>query len=137
MQKVINVLLIEDDADDVELLEEALKNEEVIYNLTLITDGSAAVKYFQQPVNFPDIIVMDFNLPKVHGREVLKEIKSHTGFKDIPLLILSTSSSKEDKLFAEQHGVNYSVKPTTIESIKCTGRLVFELATNSVNVARA
>lgn len=137
MEKIINILLIEDDADDVELMHEALKNENVIYNMKVIGDGSSAIKYLQKPVNVPDIIVMDFNLPKVHGREVLREIKSQPGFKDIPLLILSTSSSNEDKLFAGQHDAHYLVKPSTLDEIKYTGKFVAELASKHKAIAAA
>src|ERR1700744_4649455 len=113
MQKQICILLIEDDVDDVELLEDALKGNNIDYRLHLVNDGAKALNYFQNDNEHPDIIILDFNLPKIHGREVLKEIKS-SKYSQIPLMVLTTSSSKEDKEYALQNHANlFLVKPNT------------------------
>lgn len=115
MEKAIHILLIEDDADDIELLEEALKSNHVSYTLHSIMEGDKVAPYLNTGNDIPDIIVLDFNLPKLHGREILSLIKAADAFSKVPLVVLTTSSSKEDILFAEKMGADhYITKPTTI-----------------------
>ena len=98
--------------DDIELLQEALSSRNVSYQMKTINDGAEAVSYVRNCVDCPDIIILDFNLPKVHGREIIVEIKSVASFKNIPLLVLTTSSAKEDIEYAYANGADkYLVKP--------------------------
>lgn len=125
----LKIVLIEDDADDIELLQEALDGNNVSYSITILKDGSAAVSYFQQAREMPDIIVMDFNLPRVHGREVIRQIRLNTKFAKTPILILSTSSSREDIGYAYKVGANkYLVKPATLEAIQETVDTIVQMA---------
>lgn len=129
MQKEIKIVLIEDDADDVELLQESLDTHKIDYTLTVIKDGSAAVQFCETASFLPDIIIMDFNLPRVHGRDVINKIRCNKIFAQVPILILSTSSSKEDITYAYEVGADrYLVKPATIEAINETVRTIVELA---------
>ena len=115
---IMRILLIEDDLDDIELLQEALRSGGVLYEMEIINDGSDAVNYLRDNEQGPDIIILDFNLPKVHGREVILEIKSIPAFREVPLLILSTSSSKEDIEFSYRNGADkYIIKPSNMEQI--------------------
>ncbi len=124
----MKIFLIEDDLDDVELLEDALQTHNVDYELDIAKDGSAAITYIRNCEKVPDIIVLDFNLPKIHGKEVLIEIKSAASFKNIPLLILTTSSAKEDIEYSYKHGANkYLIKPTSIQQIRETIDVIVEL----------
>ena len=125
----MNIFLIEDDLDDIELLEEALKKFNVSYSLNYVNDGSAAIDYIHSPENIPDIIVLDMNLPKVHGRDVILKIKSSDKFKNIPLLILTTSSAKEDMDYSYKNGADkYLIKPGTMDEIKKTIDIIINLA---------
>ena len=127
----MKILLIEDDLDDIELLEEALKNHAVSYNMDIAINGSDAIEYIRNCKDLPDLIILDFNLPKIHGREVLLAIKSAATFKDIPLLILTTSSAKEDVEFSYRHGADkYLIKPATLDGIKETVDTIVGLAGN-------
>ncbi len=129
MSKNLEIVLIEDDADDVELLQEALHSYKVGFSLTVIKDGSAALSFCESGAFLPDIIVMDFNLPRVHGREVIRSIRCNEKFAKVPILILSTSSSKEDIEYAYKVGADkYLVKPTTIEAIRDTIKTILQLA---------
>jgi DNA-binding response OmpR family regulator len=124
----MKILLIEDDLDDIELLQEALSSRAVNYEMETIYDGSEAIKYIRNCKVCPDIIVLDFNLPKVHGREIILELKSVASFKNIPLLILTTSSSKEDMEYAYQNGADkYMIKPTDMAQINEMAQTVIEL----------
>jgi len=116
---MIKILLIEDDLDDVELLEDALQDNGISFEAEKINDGAAAIDYIRTCNNCPDLIILDFNLPKVHGRQIILEIKSISSFKDIPLLILTTSSAKEDVEYAYKNGADkYIIKPSTLDQIK-------------------
>jgi DNA-binding response OmpR family regulator len=114
----MKIFLIEDDLDDIELLQAVLKEQGVSFEMDIANDGSAAVVYIKNCREFPDIIILDFNLPKIHGKEVMLEIKSDRSFKDIPLVILTTSSAKEDIDYSYKNGANkYLVKPNTLEGL--------------------
>ena len=134
MKTPIKILLIEDDPDDVELLEDSLKDYNVRYKMNVINDGGLVSNYLLEDTELPDIIVLDLNLPRVHGREILKKIKVTPSYKDIPLLILTTSSTKEDMEYSYQHGANRFIKkPTTMEGIKSAVATILELANKSLD----
>jgi len=125
----MKILLIEDDPDDVELLQDALARHGVLYQMEVIKDGNAAIKYFKTSEVYPEIIILDLNLPKVHGRDVIVEIKSGSLFQNIPLLILTTSSSKHDMEHSYKYGADkYLLKPVTLEQIKETVEAIVALA---------
>jgi DNA-binding response OmpR family regulator len=129
MSKKLRIILIEDDADDVELLQDALNTHSVPYTMTVLKDGSAAANFCETAEFLPDIIIMDFNLPRLHGREVVKLIRCKNKFANVPILILSTSSSKEDIAYAYKAGADkYLIKPATLESIRDTVRTIIQLA---------
>ena len=101
--KPIDILLVEDNAGDSRLALEALKESKLRNNLHIVTDGMEAMdflykkgKYEQVPR--PDLILLDLNLPKKDGREVLAEIKSDPDLKRIPVVILTISKAEEDVL---------------------------------------
>jgi CheY-like chemotaxis protein len=114
----MKMLLIEDDADDIELLQDVLSAQGVSFEMDVANDGNAAVEYIKNCRNLPDIIVLDFNLPKIHGKEVMLEIKSDPSFKDIPLVILTTSSAKADIEYSYKNGASkYLIKPNTVDGL--------------------
>ena len=114
----IKILLVEDDHDDVDLLKEALDDNNVAYSIDVITDGGLAADYIEKCSAFPDVVILDFNLPRVHGRELLKMIKSKPTFNSIPVVILTTSNAQQDIDFAYREGAdNFLIKPTTVQGI--------------------
>lgn len=97
----IEVLLAEDDPEDVELTREMLRKSALSINLSVVRDGIEAMRYLRKQASYaearrPDLILLDLNMPRKDGREVLQEIKSDPGLKDIPVAILTTSSSEKD-----------------------------------------
>ena len=117
MPKSINILLIEDDGDDVELFTQALQDHAIPHVLTLLTTGLGIIDYAENPLQLPDLIVMDFNLPLLHGRDVLLHIKE-SGLKNVPLIVLTTSSAPQDKKYVYNHGGDrFITKPATLEEI--------------------
>lgn len=115
----MKILLIEDDADDVELLQEALERNGINFQMDILKDGVAAQAHLLSSKSIPDIIILDFNLPKIHGKEIMLSIKSAPLFQRVPLLVLTTSSSEKDMQYSIQNGAAaFMNKPTTIEEMK-------------------
>lgn len=122
MNKPIHILLVEDNKGDVLLISEAL--EETRHNLaiTVVPDGEQALKFLGAKGiygnrNLPDLILLDINLPRVNGHEVLKYIKSTPGLIQIPVVMLTTSSSETDVMKSYKNYANcYITKPTDVDS---------------------
>jgi CheY-like chemotaxis protein len=122
MREVLNVqpieiLMVEDNPGDVRLTREALKDAKVANVLNVVEDGVAALDYLHrrgeyEHVRRPDLILLDLNLPKKNGREVLEELKEHPTLKTIPVVILTTSRAEEDVVRAYSlHANCYIMKP--------------------------
>lgn len=117
MSDLINILLVEDDEGDAELTREALEDSKLAINLHIVRDGVEAINYLYRKEPYidaplPDLILLDLNMPKKSGREVLAEIKQDETLKDIPVIILTTSQVGEDILRSYHLGANcYITKP--------------------------
>jgi len=111
------ILLVEDDPGDVELTRETLNQSKIIIKLNVVNNGVDAIKYLRkespyQNAERPDLILLDLNLPKKDGREVLKDIRSDENIKSIPVVILTTSEAEEDILKSYNLGANcFVTKP--------------------------
>ena len=100
-EKATTILLVEDNKADVRLVQEALKNSSLTYDMAMVRDGVAAMAYLHQEGEYasasrPDLIILDLNLPKKDGREVLAEIKTNSQLKRIPVIVLTTSKNEDD-----------------------------------------
>jgi len=123
----MQIFLIEDDLDDIELLQDALAG--ISHDLHIANDGDAAIDLIKSGSIVPDIIILDLNLPKIHGREVLLEIKSFDAYRHIPLVVLTTSSANEDITYAYENGANkYLIKPHTGDELKEIVKTILQLA---------
>jgi CheY-like chemotaxis protein len=117
----IEILLVEDNPGDVRLTREALKEGKVYSNLHTVKDGVEAMDFLRRQGKFkdvprPDIILLDLNLPKKDGREVLEEIKTDNDLKRIPVVVLTTSKAEEDVLRTYNlHANCYVTKPVDLE----------------------
>jgi two-component system, chemotaxis family, response regulator Rcp1 len=117
----IEVLLVEDSPGDVRLTQEAFKDAKVHINLHVASDGAKAMAFLKGEGEYakvprPDLILLDLNLPKKDGREVLAEIKESSELKTIPVVILTTSASEADILRSYQlHANCYITKPVGLE----------------------
>jgi len=113
----IEMLLVEDNPADVRLTEETLKEEKLKVNLHVVPDGVEAMAFLRRQGRYgdaprPDLVLLDLNLPKKDGREVLKEIKQDERLKIIPVVILTVSQAEEDILKTYMHHANcYITKP--------------------------
>ena len=117
----IEVLLVEDDPGDVLLTTEAFEHNKVGNALHVVRDGAEALDFLYRRGDHaaaprPDLVLLDLNLPKRDGREVLEEIKSHPGLAAIPVVVLTTSSAEEDILRSYRlHANAYVTKPVDFD----------------------
>lgn len=117
----INLLLIEDNPGDVRLTQEAFKEGKLTYQMDVVMDGVEAIHFLRRRPPYenaatPDIILLDLNLPKKDGREVLAEIKADEHLRRIPVIVLTTSNAEQDILKSYDLHVNcYINKPVDFD----------------------
>jgi two-component system, chemotaxis family, response regulator Rcp1 len=118
--KPVEILLVEDNPMDVIVTREALKDGKVCNHLSVVQDGEEAIRFLRREEPYanaprPDVILLDLNLPKKDGREVLSEIKEDPGLRDIPVIVLTTSKAEEDINKSYQlHANCFITKPVDI-----------------------
>ena len=113
----ISVLLVEDDPGDVVLIEEAFEHNKVRNTLKIVGDGVEAMEYLRADgSDRPDLVLLDLNLPRKDGREVLGEIKDDEALRSIPVVVLTTSEADEDILRSYHlHANAYVTKPVDFD----------------------
>jgi len=117
----IEVLLVEDDPGDVLLIREAFDFNKVNNNLNVVNDGEQALDYLRAVGEHvgaarPDLVLLDLNLPRKDGREVLAEVKADPALRAIPIVVLTTSEAEEDVLKSyELHANAYVTKPVDFD----------------------
>lgn len=120
--KPVEILLIEDDPADVRMIQEALKAAKVQHNLHVVSDGLEAISFLYRTQQFddvpePDVVLVDLNLPKINGHEVLLEIKSSGHLRHIPVVVLTSSKAPRDVRLSYQADADWFVtKPTGLDA---------------------
>jgi chemotaxis family two-component system response regulator Rcp1 len=121
IKREIDILLVEDDPGDVELTKEGLQAAKMYVHLHVVDDGIKALQHLRKQGAYadavrPDLVLLDLNLPKKDGREVLREIKADEGLKSIPVVVLTTSDADKDIATCYSAGANcYITKPVGFE----------------------
>lgn len=121
MTDMIEVLLVEDDPGDVLMTEEAFADYKVANQLTVVADGESAMAYLRKEGEYadaptPDLVLLDLNLPRMDGREVLGELKADPELRRIHVVVLTTSDAEEDILRSYNlHANAYVTKPVDFE----------------------
>ncbi len=120
---MIEILLVEDDEGDIELTLEAFNRSKVALNVNVVRDGMEAMDYLRQSGAFekaitPDLMLLDLNLPRKDGREVLADMQKDNYLKQIPVVVLTTSDADEDILRSYKIGANaYVTKPVGLKGL--------------------
>ena len=137
--KHVEVLLVEDSPADILITREAFEEAKLINSLHVVEDGVAALAFLRREGRYvsaprPDLILLDLNLPRKNGREVLAEIKADPGFRTIPVVVLTTSHAEKDILDAYGFCANcYIVKPVGfdnfVEAMKSIRQFWFSVVT--------
>lgn len=118
--KLINILLVEDNEGDIMLTKEALEESKIPIQLSVVKDGKEAIDFLNKQGKYPDadspdLLLLDVNLPKKNGHEVLQYIKGNENLKQIPVIMLTTSSSEKDiNLSYNNHANCYITKPADV-----------------------
>lgn len=126
----IKVLWAEDDAADVDLLKSVISKANLKVDLDVVEDGEKVLEYLQKTGEFkkvktPDLILLDLNLPKVGGREVLQKVKSHPNLKALPVIVFTTSDSEKDILDSYMAGANsYITKPPELKKFMEAAKII-------------
>lgn len=117
----IHILLVEDNEGDIFLTTEALEDGKIVNKISVVKDGKAAIDFLEkengyEKVTRPDLILLDVNLPRKNGHEVLKYIKQSPEFRMIPVIILTTSSSERDIILSYKNYANcFITKPVAVD----------------------
>ncbi len=136
----INILLVEDNPGDVRLTEEALKEGKVNNSLSVARDGAEALAFLHKEGEFkgkptPDLILLDLNLPKLNGPEVLQRIKDEPDLKRIPVVVLTTSTAEQDVLKSYDLNANcFITKPVDLDQFFKVIRTIDEFWLNVVRL---
>jgi CheY-like chemotaxis protein len=126
----IEILLVEDDPGDVLMTQEAFADYKIANRLSVVTNGEDAIAYMRKQGQFsgvatPDLVLLDLNLPRRDGREVLLEIKGDPDLRRVPVVVLTTSEAKEDILAAyDRHANAYVRKPVDFEQFVAAVRAI-------------
>jgi CheY-like chemotaxis protein len=130
-KRPVRTLLVEDSPVDIRLAREALREVAIDHELHVVTDGDQALEFLHRTSRFPeaprpDLLILDLNLPRRDGREVLAEIKADPSLRRIPVIILTTSASQDDVATAYDHFVNcYVTKPSDMDAFVSVLRAVY------------
>ena len=126
LAQAVSILVAEDDPDDRMLIKEAFDEARLINHVSFVGDGAELMERLRRTGRYsglpnsslPGLVLLDLNLPKLDGREALKEIKEDSDLRRIPVVVLTTSSAEEDILCTYNLGVNsFIVKPVTYEGL--------------------
>ena len=124
----LQVLLVDDSPQDIRLIQEAFKENDIPAHLSVAGDGEQAMAFLRRQGEYagsprPNFILLDLNMPRKNGREVLAEIKGSKEFRQIPVMILSTSTHMDDVMQAyDLHANCYMSKPTDLDSLMRLGK---------------
>ena len=115
------ILYADDDMDDLQLVEDAFSNFATNVDVVTVSDGMKALNYLKalKPLQAkPCLIILDINMPRVNGKEVLQEIRRTQEYKDIPVVLFTTSSLEQDKEFALRHNAGLITKPLDVRQME-------------------
>ncbi|MEU3737622.1 MULTISPECIES: response regulator [unclassified Streptomyces] len=138
----INVLLVEDDPGDELMTREAFEDNKIRNTLHVVRDGEEALDFLYQRGEYtaaprPDLILLDLNLPKYDGRQVLEKVKSDPDLQDIPVVVLTTSAAEEDILRSYKlHANAYVTKPVDLDQFIAAVRQIDDFFVQVVRLPR-
>jgi CheY-like chemotaxis protein len=141
-RKTVDVLLVEDDPGDTLMIREAFEHHAITHQLHHVADGVEAMAFLRQEDGYagsprPDLILLDLNLPRMDGRQVLEQVKGDPHLRAIPIVVLTTSDADEDILRSyELHANAYVTKPVDFDRFVETVRLTDEFLVNVVKLPR-
>jgi CheY-like chemotaxis protein len=137
LTEVLQILLAEDNEGDIILVEQALAEYEIVHRLHVVNDGAEALNFVAEMGTgdgppYPDVLLLDLNLPKVDGQMVLEEFRKHPACAQTPVIIVTSSNAPKDRARVKDLGANaYFRKPSDLTEFMRLGALVKELVDKS------
>ena len=141
-RRVIDVLLVEDDPGDELMIRKAFEHHDIRHALHHVPDGVEAMRFLRQEDTYagsprPDLVLLDLNLPRMDGREVLRQVKGDPTLRVIPIVVLTTSEADEDILRSyELHANAYVTKPVDLDQLMEVIRMTDDFFVNVVKLPR-
>ncbi|KYG82249.1 response regulator [Roseivirga echinicomitans] len=134
----LNILLVEDNESDIMLIRLALEDVEIVRSLTAVNNGHEALQYLtKEDTILPDLILLDINMPVMDGLEALEKIKANDSIKQIPVIMLTTSSRKEDIIKSyKAHSNSYIIKPNDITGLDKVAEVIRDYWQNTVRLPK-
>ena len=132
MTMPVRILVVEDSAPDVFLLQKALRENQVEFELTRFEDGEQALRALQT-LEMPELIILDLNVPKINGMDLLRAIRKEPGMAKVPIAVLTSSGALQDKVDAIASGADrFITKPVSLQSfVRTVGGSIKELIDQS------
>lgn len=121
------ILYAEDDHDDFEALQDALQQITHSFSLEHAKNGAEVLEYLHEAKDKPGLIVLDLNMPVMDGKEVLKWVKNENDFKDIPVMVFTTSSREDDIRFCQSHNCTFFRKPTLYRDLLHIAQVMLQI----------
>ena len=141
-EEMVEVLLVEDDPGDVVMTQEAFADYKVANRLTVVSDGESAMSYLRKEGKYadaatPDLVLLDLNLPRMDGREVLAELKADPELRRVPVVVLTTSDAEEDIMRSYDLYANaYVTKPVDFDRFISVVRQIDDFFVSVVRLPR-
>lgn len=136
MSRTVDVLLVEDNPADVRLAKEMLSEIDIKFNITTADDGEKAITMLTQAKMLPELVLLDLNLPKIGGIEVLRYIRKELGGRRVCVAILTGSLFREDRLRAQElEADGYFIKPMGVDEMVAVAQSIRELLTHAPSCA--
>jgi two-component system response regulator len=123
------ILYAEDDYDDFESVNEALEQLTAGYSLRHARNGTEVLEYLERGEQRPGLVVLDLNMPIMDGKEVLQWMKLHDNYKDIPIMVFTTSSREEDTKLCQKHACTFFRKPTLYRDLLHVVQTMLQMCT--------
>jgi CheY-like chemotaxis protein len=114
------ILIADDDSDDIQFLAELLQKEKPGIQLAIFSNGEELLQYLEsiRSYNLPLLVVLDMNMPKMDGKQTIVALKKHQQFKNLPVVVYTSSDNKTDAMFCNKYSAHYMVKPWDIQHIQ-------------------
>jgi len=139
---MIEILMVDDDEGDTFMTQEALEEAEFVNNFHVVRDGLEALDFMEKKGDFsdapsPDLILLDINMPRMNGHEVLAWVRGHSVYKSTPVIMLTTSSSEQDILKCYENYANcYVTKPADLNEFNNVVKIIDKFWTGIVKLPR-
>ncbi|ODN43112.1 response regulator [Piscirickettsia litoralis] len=124
-----HILLVEDEVADANLLINALSHVDTLFSIDMVEHGETALAYLNRQAPYehvvnPELLILDLNLPRVDGRELLAQLRANESFKNLAIIVLTTSHHEEDVAIAEEYQATYLQKPMSLEGLDRIARII-------------